>query len=60
MRFLYIGKTGRARSIIERDQVHQTASNDTFFNCMITEHDLEVRTLVASKAPPDASPVLFR
>jgi hypothetical protein len=56
---MYAGESGRARGIIFRDQAHQTASGGVFFYQMIQDHDLEVTTFTAWKAPEDADAVLY-
>jgi hypothetical protein len=56
---MYAGKSGISRGIVTRDQAHQLALGSVFFYPMIQDHDLEVTTFTAWKAPEDADAVLY-
>jgi hypothetical protein len=56
---LYAGKSGVGRGIRQRDQSHQSVSTDQYRYRMVKEHDLEVTTFTAWRAPEDAHPVLY-
>jgi hypothetical protein len=57
--FLYAGKSGKGRGILESDSMHQFASTNQYWYRVVKKHDLDLITFTAWRAPPGAAPVLY-